>query len=367
MKPEILLVDNDPEVRSVVHDALEPHRESWSLHVAAGSAEALEHLAANEVDVLLTDLGVPGPGGATLVDHVGSSYPGTARIVLAGDAPRDSIIAVTGAAQQFLAKPCRPAALIAALESVVTTRGLLADPHLRATLGGPENLPKPPAIYAELCVLANSPGASADDVARVVERDVGTAAELLKLVNSSFFGVVNEVSSISRAVTLLGLDVIQALVVAGQVFRATGQLPPGLDAAAVAGHGMKACVAVRRAGAVLGWDQKLIGQVSLAALLHDVGLLLLAAGDHAAWADYRARRTTLPARDAETQAFGCTIGRASAYILGLWGFHPTVVSALAEQPVALDDDAARAGVSLAGLIVAEAHAAAAPVVGESAA
>lgn len=367
MKPEILLVDDDPEVRSAVRDALEVHREHWALNCAAGGAEALAHLAGNEVDILVTDVGMPGPDGVALIDHVGKRYPGTARIVLAHDAPRDSIISVAGVAQQFLAKPCRPAALIAALESVVTTRTLIADPQLRSILGGPDNLPKPPAIYAELCVLANSPGASADDVARVVERDVATAAELLKLVNSSFFGVVNEVTSVARAVTLLGLDVIQALVVAGQVFRSTGQLPPGLDAADVAGHGMKACVAVRRAGAVLGWDHKLIGQVSLAALLHDIGLLLLAAGDHAAWADYDERRGRLAARDAEVQAFGCTIGRASAYVLGLWGFHPTVVGALAEQPVDLDDDTARAGVSLAGLIVAEAHAAAAPNLGESAA
>lgn len=353
MKPEILFVDDEPGVLSELRSAVQAHEGDWVLHWAAGGAEALDLLAGHDIDILVTDLGMPGVDGVALLDEVRNRYPATARIVLSDRAERESVIAATGTAQRFLAKPCDPDALTGALESVLSTRALVADEHLRSILGGPENLPRPPAVYAELCELANSPHASADDFARVVERDIATTAELLKLVNSSFFGIVNEVTSVSRAITWLGLDVVQALVVAGPVFRSSGELPAGLDAADIAAQGIKACVAVRRAGGILGWDAKLIGQVSLAALLHDVGLLVLASTDHEAWSTYREIGTDLLARAAEEQAFGCTIGRASAYILGLWGFHPTVVNALAEQPLELDDAEARASASLAGVIVAE--------------
>jgi HD-like signal output (HDOD) protein/CheY-like chemotaxis protein len=353
MKPEILFVDDEPDELSEVRSALESRGASWVLHWVGSAAEALDLLAGRQIDVLVTDLGMPGVNGVALLDAVRSRYPEMARIVLSDHAARESVIAAAGPAQRFLAKSCDPDALIAAVESILTTRALIHDEHLRSILGGPANLPRPPAVYAELCELANSSHASADDFARVVERDLGTTAELLKLVNSSFFGIVNEVTSVSRAITWLGLDVVQALVVAGPVFRSSGELPDGLDAADIAGQGIKACVAVRRAGSILGWDERLIGQVSLAALLHDVGLLVLASTDHKAWAVYNELASELPARDAQEQAFGCTIGRASAYILGLWGFHPTVVTALAEQPVALDDAGARARTSLPGVIVAE--------------
>ena len=368
MKPEILFVDDESDVLSQLHSAMQLRGGDWVLHCAEGAAEALDLLARQNIHVLVTDLGMPGTDGVALLDEVRNRYPAVARIVLSDQAERESIIAAAGTAQRFLAKPCDPDALTATLESILGTRSLITDEHLRSILGGPENLPRPPAIYAELCELANSPHANADDFARVVERDVATTAELLKLVNSSFFGIVNEVTSVSRAITWLGLDVVQALVVAGPVFRSTGELPKGLDAADIAWQGIKACVAVRRAGAILGWDEKLIGQVSLAALLHDVGLLVLASSNHQAWGTYTEIQADPPARAAQEQAFGCTIGRASAYILGLWGFHPTVVSALAEQPVALDDEGARAAASLPGVIVAETRqVACGRTVGESAA
>jgi HD-like signal output (HDOD) protein/CheY-like chemotaxis protein len=353
MKPEILFVGDEPELSSELRSALQSRGGSWVTHWAEGGAETLDLLAGHQIDVVVTDLGMPGVDGVALLDEVRHRYPAVARIVLSDRAERESVIAAAGTAQRFLAKPCDPEALAAALESILSTRALIADEHLRSILGGPENLPRPPAIYAELCELAKSPHASVDDFARVVERDVATTAELLKLVNSSFFGIVNEVTSVSRAITWLGLDVVQALVAAGPIFRSTGELPKGLDAAQIARQGIKACVAVRRAGSILGWDEKLIGQVSLAALLHDVGLLVLASTNHGAWATYHEIHADLPARVAQEQAFGCTIGRASAYILGLWGFHPTVVSALAEQPVALDDEGARASASRPGVIVAE--------------
>ena len=67
----------------------------------------------------------------------------------------------------------------------------------------------------------------------------------------------------------------------------------------------------------------------------------------------------LPAREAQLGAFGCTFGRAGGFVLGLWGFHTNIVNAIAEQPIALDDDHERASASPAALAIAEAHHAAA--------
>jgi HD-like signal output (HDOD) protein len=245
--------------------------------------------------------------------------------------------------------------LVTALEMTLAARAVIQDPHLRSILGRVETLPKPPEIYAELTAWAKDADTSATEFARLVEQDIATTAELLKLVNSSFFGVAREVTSIKQAVTLLGVDVIQALVLAGRTFRPTCDLPADLVAADIAGRGRAASASVRRTGAVEGWPENLTAPLCLAALLYDVGLLVLAANKPRAWAKYCDLRRAIPAREAQLQAFGVTTGQASAYLLGHWGFHPTTVGVLAEQPIALGDERARSTASPWALAVAQAH------------
>jgi hypothetical protein len=42
-------------------------------------------------------------------------------------------------------------------------------------------------------------------------------------------------------------------------------------------------------------------------------------------------------------------------VLGLWGFHANIVNAIAEQPIALDDEPACANAAPDPLAIAEAH------------
>jgi HD-like signal output (HDOD) protein len=245
--------------------------------------------------------------------------------------------------------------LIAVLDSILAARSLLRDPHLRSLLGGQETLPKPPAIYAELTAVINRPDSTVAEVARVVERDLATATELLHLVNCSFFGLANEITSVSRAITLLGLDVIQALVLAGKAFQPAQALPADIVTADIAAQGLRACLALRNTDAASGLDEPQIRQLSVGALLRDVGLLSLAANQPDSWAQYRTTRTLVPAREAQLRAFGCTTGHASAYLLALWGFHSVTVNALAGQPIDVEDDFARVNASKPTLAIAEAH------------
>jgi HD-like signal output (HDOD) protein/CheY-like chemotaxis protein len=353
---EILFVDAEPRVLAGLRQVVSERRANWTVELVHGAPAALEYLANHgDVDILVADIGTPGTDGATLLDQVRQRFPSTARVVLSGHANRDAIISAAGSAQQFVAMPCDPPTLIATLDSLLAARSLVQDVHLRSLLGGQDTLPKPPAIYAELVALTSRPESTVTEIARLIERDLATTAELLQLVNCSFFGLANEISSVSRAVTLLGLDVIQALVLAGKAFRPTRELPADIVAADIASQGLRACLALRDTDAARGMTEPQIRQLSVGALLRDVALLPLAANQPDSWAVYTRTRTLLPAREAQLCAFGCTIGRASAYLLALWGFHSFTVNALAGQPVELEDGFARVNVSKAALAIAEAH------------
>lgn len=357
--PEILLVDDHSQVLSGMRHATHLSRELWTLGWALDGPGALEYLATHEVDVLVADIRMPGPDGAPLLDEVRREFPDTARLVLSDGVDRDAILSASGSAQQFLPKTCDPVALVATLDSILAARALVQDAHLRGLLGGLENLPRPPEIYAELVALVNRPNSTASDIAQLVERDLSTTAAVLKLVNSSFFALPREVTSVSRAVPLLGLDVLQSLVLAGQVFRPSRNLPGGVDAGALALQGLRASTIVRRTLSAAGWAEHALGEAGVAALLSDVGLLSLAAARPGAWTEYVSLAALHPLREAQLEAFGCTFGQAGGYVLGLWGFHANIVNALAEQPIDLDDEAACANASPIGLAVAQAHRAAA--------
>ena len=57
-----------------------------------------------------------------------------------------------------------------------------------------------------------------DDIGKIIGKDIAMTAKILHLVNSAFFGLYQKVESPARAVKLLGLDTIKALVLISQIF-----------------------------------------------------------------------------------------------------------------------------------------------------
>ena len=336
--PRVLFVDDDANVLAGLRRMLRSRREPWDAVFAGGGAEALTVLATGPVDAVVTDMRMPGMDGAALLDRVRREHPATARIVLSGHADRDAVISAAGPTQQYLAKPCAPETLVAAVGHVLAVRDLVTDQTWRERIGALTSLPKPPAVYDQLVALARRPETDLHDVVRVVESDVALTTEVLKLVNSAFFALVSQVHSVERAVGLLGLDVLQALALAGTVFRPTAPPPPGLDAAELGRRSLRIAMLSRRIAVTEGWDDTATGVLCLAALLHDVGLLVLAGADPAGWmrlAAVQEDRPGLAPHEAQQEAFGLTAAQASAHLLGLWGFSRPVLDLLAEPPIDL--------------------------------
>ena len=72
-------------------------------------------------------------------------------------------------------------------------------------------LPTLPAVALKLLELARSPDAEVREVIAIVRSDPAISARILKSTNSSFFGLKSPVTSIDRAVPLLGTTVVTSL------------------------------------------------------------------------------------------------------------------------------------------------------------
>ena len=146
---------------------------------------------------------------------------------------------------------------------------------LRAKLAEKEiNLPEIPAIVAELNQVIDDPESSADNIARVVNKSPSLAATLLKIVNSSFYSFNSEISSISRAVALIGASEISNLAIGINVISVFKSIPKKtLDMQAFLKHSL-ACGLLSR---IIAAHNNILQteQCFVAGLLHDIGRVVV--------------------------------------------------------------------------------------------
>lgn len=74
-----------------------------------------------------------------------------------------------------------------------------------------------PEVYLQVKAVLDDPQSAAIDMAKAIETDPAVTARLLRIANSSFFGFAAEVSSVSRAVSMLGTLQVHDLVLASSL------------------------------------------------------------------------------------------------------------------------------------------------------
>ncbi len=168
-RKRILFVDDEVAVLDGLQDLLRKERRRWDMVFAVGAERALTELQAAPVDVIVSDIRMPGMDGATLLIKVKKEYPGTARVVLSGQADRDAIIRALPVADQFLSKPCDAGVLRVAIERMCALHRLLEDGTIRRAVGALESLPSD--TYAARGEAPSNPDAELSDLAKIVQSD----------------------------------------------------------------------------------------------------------------------------------------------------------------------------------------------------
>lgn len=74
------------------------------------------------------------------------------------------------------------------------------------------NIPPQPEILLEIDRLLNKPNNQLTAIGNLIKQDVGLSAAIFKLVNSSFYKSSTPISSIQKAITVLGLSQVSNLI-----------------------------------------------------------------------------------------------------------------------------------------------------------
>lgn len=329
---KLLFVDDEPNVLQGLQRMLRPMRSEWEMKFAASADEALDLLAKEAFDVVISDMRMPGMDGAELLNRVMVQYPQTLRMILSGQSERESIIRAVGSAHQYLTKPCQPDQLKARLNQSFALRELLRSPSLKSTVSSMKSVPSLPSIYAEVIQELQSPSSSVDKIAKIISQDMGMVAKVLQLVNSAFFGLRCHVSSPSQAVSLLGLDTIRALLLSEGVFSQIDSAKMGgIDITELSKHGLESSCLSKELAKLEGADRNTADDAFIAGLLHDVGKLVLISSDPPTYRGIldTAKSKGVPAWQIEEEKLGCTHADIGSFILGSWGLPHPIVEAIA--------------------------------------
>jgi len=131
-----------------------------------------------------------------------------------------------------------------------------------------------PEVTVQIIKTVEDPRSSAGQLHEIVRHDPALVTRILKVVNSSFYGLPGQIASIERAIVLLGLNGVKNLAVAaslGQLFRGVKLCEP-FGARDLWNHCIAVAVGSREFAKAAGMP--LADEAFLAGMIHDVGLLV---------------------------------------------------------------------------------------------
>ncbi len=324
----ILFVDDEVAILEGLRNVLRGERKRWAMKFAEGGKAALDLLANESFDAIVTDMRMPGMDGLALLRQVRQSHPHTTRIVLSGHSELGQAAEASVVAHQMLMKPCEADTLRNAIDRAVRVQALLANEKLRALVGSMGTLPSAPRMYQALTAALADPGVDAKKLAAIVEQDVGMSSRVLKFANSAYFGFSKRFSSIESAIVCMGTTAVRHLALTFEVFGAWGGAQGTLPLEQLERHSLLTARIARKMATGRGQ-----AEVAFAAgLLHDAGrMVLMSRGrEPFAAAVEEARRRRVPLHVAEAAVLGATHAELGGYLLGLWDLPHDIV-----EPVAM--------------------------------
>ena len=180
-------------------------------------------------------------------------------------------------------------------------------------------IPAIPDALQHIMDIANRPSTTSTQLEQLVLKDPSLCAQILKMVNSSFYALVQRVTSLNQAIILLGQSTVKSIAASlimletvGNTKNVTQYYLQRVWNRSVACSGMVTLLSKKEP---LGFQQKIF----LAALVHDIGHLILSAQFKDQYFKLVVK-DEFPSPQAELQTIGTEHAEVGAALLKLWGF-----------------------------------------------
>jgi HD-like signal output (HDOD) protein len=318
----VVVISGDAQVLEGLRRSLRVFQNAWATHFVESTTEALAALTLHPVEALISDSKVTGLEVEAFFDVVREKWPTVVRAVLCGaDVKPEQAQRLGRVAHQVLKKPLIPGQMFDLVERASLVLATVRSERVKLVLAKLGALPALPATYGRLSELTANPDVSLDEVASVVERDPAITANVLKIINSAYFGLPRRVASVRETVKYLGIQPLKNIVLTVEVFEgmASGKTAKSLQMDALA----RACAM-----------RELLGRTPMAeaafaaGILADIGQLLIATRlpvDMQALTRDQGGRSQ---EEVERERLGCAHSEIGGALLSLWNMPAALVEAV---------------------------------------
>lgn len=191
-------------------------------------------------------------------------------------------------------------------------------------------LPTLPVVTNNIIVTARSAETSAKDLANFIINDQAISTRVMKIANSSYYGMSQEVDSISRAIVVIGFKEILSLALGMSVFSALSSKGQGglLDMTELWKHSIAVGLAMKKVAKKTGRasDESTV----LVGLLHDVGKIIFSVYFPDEYGEVLKRATTdeTPLHKLERKILGLDHAEMGYRLMEHWNFPAEIAEPL---------------------------------------
>lgn len=174
-----------------------------------------------------------------------------------------------------------------------------------------------PQTLVEVMRVTRDENFSTQQLAAVLMRDPALTAKVLRIVNSPFYGLSRQVSSMNQAVMTLGTRQVTALALSTSVYAVTARWDSRIDRLRFWRHSLEVAIGARMIAEAINyphWEE-----VFVSGLLHDIGILILENSypedSNRIW---KALQSHEVITESEEQSWGTNHARVGQFLLEQW-------------------------------------------------
>ncbi len=195
-----------------------------------------------------------------------------------------------------------------------------------------DKMPSLPTSVSKVLEICNNAQTSPADLNRVISVDPVLMGKVMKLINSAYYGLNQEVTSLVRAIIMLGINTVKNLALSTAVM---GTIGKNADSKALNMEGFwrhSLCVGVtsKLIGKHRKADKNILEEYFIAGLLHDVGKIPLNNRLPERYVDVLAfsDRDRQSLHRVEKEVLGIDHGEVGLMIAGNWGLSEEIRDAV---------------------------------------
>ncbi|MGD9567271.1 MAG: HDOD domain-containing protein [Sedimentibacter sp.] len=209
MNENILLVDDEIQILNSLKRLF--LFRGYNIFTANNGGEALSILQKEKINLMITDIRMPGISGYELLDKSSEVSPLTIRVVLSGYADESTLLKIqqNNLAKLYILKPWNNGELLSSVKQIFIIKEILEQKKLLKIIDEIKILPSPGNIYSKFEQLVKN-NADMHEFAELIEGDTSIAAKILQVINSAFYGI--RTGSVKMAITYLGLINVKNII-----------------------------------------------------------------------------------------------------------------------------------------------------------